>query len=325
MLVIVQIPCLDEEATIAQVIREVPRQMAGVDRVEVLVVDDGSRDRSLAAAREAGADHVVRFSGTRGLARAFAAGLDAGLRLGADVIVNLDADGQYRGEDVPRLIAPILSGAAEVVVADRGIQQDPQYPRLKKALQAAGSWTVRYLSGSAVADAASGFRAYSREAAQRLHLVSDFTYTLESLIQAGKDKLRVESVPVTTRPVARPSRLFSSLSEYLLKSAATLLRIYSMYEPLKVFSAIGGLIFAAGLSIGLWFLYYFMTDGGKGHVQVLILAAVLLIIGFQTMILALIADLIGSNRKLLGQLLYRVKRLEQEQSDPTRPDSQGPP
>jgi len=315
MFVIVQIPCLDEEATIGDVIREVPRRIQGADRVEVLVVDDGSSDRSVEEAKAAGADHIVGFPANRGLARAFDAGIDAALKLGADVIVNIDADGQYSGDDIPRLAAPVISGEADVVVGDRGIGADPGYPAIKKTLQVAGSWTVRKLSGADVADATSGFRAYSREAAQKLCLVSEFTYTLESLIQAGKDRLRVKSVSVETRPTDRPSRLFSSVSEYVAKSASTLLRIYSMYEPLKVFSLIGGVIFSAGFVIGLWFLYYFVNQGGRGHVQILILAAVLLIIGFQVMVMGLLADLIGGNRKLLGDLLFRVKRLEQDAAE----------
>ena len=316
MFVMVQIPCLNEAGTIGSVIREVPREIPGVDRVEVLVVDDGSADQSVAEARAAGADHVVRFVRNRGLARAFDAGMDASLRLGADVIVNMDADGQYRGDDIPKLIAPILAGRAEVVVGDRGLSGDADYPPLKKSLQRLGTATVRALSGADIRDAASGFRAWSREAGQRLHLVSDFTYTLESLIQAGKDRLQVVSVPVAARPTARPSRLFASIPEYLMKSAATLLRIYAMYEPLKVFSLLGGAVFSAGFMIGLWFLFYFFSEGGKGHVQLLILAAVLLIIGFQVLVMALVADLIGMNRKLIGDLLYRVKRMETHASSP---------
>jgi glycosyltransferase involved in cell wall biosynthesis len=310
MLIIVQIPCLNEETTIGGLIGEIPRTIAGVDRVEVLVIDDGSTDGSVAAARAAGAEHVVSFGKNRGLARAFDAGLDAALSLGADVIVNIDADGQYQAEDIPRLVAPILAGEAEVVVGDRGIAADAGYPALKKSLQVAGSWTVRRLSGAEVADAASGFRAWSREAALRVHLVSDFTYTLESLIQAGKDRLKVVSVPVSTRPTARPSRLFDSIPQYLAKSAATLVRIYAMYEPLKVFAGIGAALFGAGFIIGTWFLFYYFSAGGRGHVQLLIFAAVLLIIGFQVMMMALVADLVGMNRKLLRDALYRLKRLE---------------
>jgi len=320
--IIVQIPCLDEESSIASVIKGVPREIAGAERVEVLVVDDGSSDRSAEEARQAGADHVVRFAGNRGLSKAFEAGMDASLRLGADVIVNIDADGQYKGEDIPRLAVPILNGEADVVVGDRGIKADPDYPGFKKILQVAGSSTVRTLSGTEVRDASSGFRAYSREAALRLNLVSDFTYTLESLIQAGKDRLKVKSVKVETNPVHRPSRLFKSVSEYMTRSASTLVRIYSMYEPLKVFSALGTVIFTTGLGIGVWFIYYYVTEGGKGHVQILILSAVLLIIGFQVLVMALVADLIGSNRKLLGDLLFRLKRLERSVK-PEKPDAHG--
>lgn len=319
MLLIVQIPCRNEEAGIGGVIRAVPRAVAGVDRVEVLVIDDGSTDGSVAAARDAGADHLVRLAGQRGLARAFEAGIDAGLKLGADMIVNIDGDGQYAAEEIPRLIDPILAGRADVTVGDRGIAADADYPPLKKSLQAAGTWTVRTLSGAAVTDAASGFRAWSREAALRLHLVSDFSYTLESLIQAGKDRLRVESVPVSARPVGRPSRLFQSVPEYLRKSADTIIRAYAMYEPLKVFALLGGAIFSGGFLIGLWFVYYYLFEGGKGHVQLLILAAVLLIIGFQVLVMSLLADLIGANRKLLGDLLYRLKRLENRPEPPPKP------
>jgi len=315
MLLIVQIPCLDEEATIGRVVGEVPREIEGVDRVEVLVIDDGSVDASVDEARKAGADHVVSFASRRGLARAFEAGIDACLRLGADVIVNLDADGQYRGADVGLLAKSIINGEADVVVGDRGIGADANYPPVKKLLQVLGSKTVRSLSGSDVADATSGFRAYSREAALRLHLVSDFTYTLESLVQAGKDRLKVKSEPVVVQPTERPSRLFSSIPEYLAKSASTLVRVYSMYEPLKVFTAIGGAVFSAGLLIGLWFLFYYLAEGGRGHVQLLILAAVLLIIGFQVLVMGLVADLIGANRKLIGEMLYRIKRLETDRAD----------
>ncbi len=315
MLIIVQIPCLNEEKSLAKVIESVPASLPGADGVEVLLINDGSTDKSLDEARRAGVSHLVSFSGRRGLARAFDAGMDAALRLGADVIVNIDADGQYAGEDIGSLVAPILAGEADVTVGDRGIPSDPSYPPVKKALQAAGSWTVRRLSGTDVIDASSGFRAYSREAAMRLHLVSDFTYTLESLIQAGSDSLAVKSVPIRAREVNRPSRLFSSIPEYLSKSAATLVRVYSMYQPLKVFSALGGVIFASGFAIGIWFLYYFISEGGKGHVQLLILAAVLLIIGFQVMVMALLADLIGANRKLLGQVLFRLKRMESEKAE----------
>ena len=312
MLLIVQIPCFNEEKTIGLVIREIPREVPGVDRVEVLVIDDGSDDRSIEEAREAGADHIESFPENRGLARTFEAGLDACLKLGADIVVNIDADGQYKGDDIPAVIKPIIDGVADIVVGDRGIIDDRDYPALKKILQIAGSRTVRFLSKTKTIDATSGFRAYSRKAAQRIHLISDFTYTLESLIQAGSYDLKVESVPITARKVQRPSRLFSSMREYLFKSAVTIIRVYSMYEPLKVFTAIGGLIFTSGFGIGIWFLSFYFTEGGKGHVQLLILAAVLMIIGFQVLVMGLLADLIASNRKLIADVLYRMKKIEQD-------------
>jgi len=310
MYIIVQIPCLDEEATIARVVNSVPRDIPGALKVEVLVVDDGSSDRSAEVAKKAGADHVVSFPARRGLARAFEAGVDACLRLGADVIVNMDADGQYSGEDVEKLVEPLIKGEADVVVGDRGIKADPVYPLVRKSLQVAGSWTVRRLSDTGVRDASSGFRAYSREAALRMNIVSDFTYTIESLIQAGKDRMKVTSVPVERMPSQRPSRLFGSAAEYIARSASTLVRIYSMYEPLMVFWTMGAFLFAGGFGIGAWFLYYFLAQGGKGHVQLLILAAVLMIIGFQVMVMGLLADLIRGNRKLISDLLYRLKRME---------------
>jgi glycosyltransferase involved in cell wall biosynthesis len=319
LLLIVQIPCFNEEETIGSVLEEIPREVWGIDRVEVLVVDDGSKDASIEEAKKAGADHVVSFSENRGLARTFEAGLDAALKLGADIIVNIDADGQYKGEDIPVLIKPIIEGSADVVVGDRGIINDKDYPTIKKALQIVGSRTVRFLSNTETIDATSGFRAYSREAAQKIHLISDFTYTLESLIQAGSYNLRVKSVPISVRKVKRPSRLFSSMREYLFKSAVTIIRVYSMFEPIKVFFAIGGIIFTSGFGIGMWFLFYYFTEGGKGHVQMLILAAVLMIIGFQVLVMGLLADLIASNRKLIADVLFRIKRIEHDKQN-SNPD-----
>ena len=304
---IVQIPCWNEEALLGATIAAIPRAIQGVDAVEVLVIDDGSTDRTAALAQASGADHLVRFNSHRGLARAFAAGLDAALKLGADIIVNTDADGQYRGQDIPLLIAPILSGSADLCVGDRGIAAARDYPALKKGLQRLGSWVVRRLSDTDVADAASGFRAFSRQAALELSVVSEFTYTLETLIAAGKKKLTVVSVPVSVNPPARPSRLFQSLPEYLRKSLETMVRVYAMHEPMRVFALIGALPLGIGVAIGLWFLYLFFTAGGKGHVQILIFAAVLLITGFQILLIGLLADLIAQNRKLLEDLLRRIK------------------
>ncbi len=315
MKLIVQIPCLNEEATVGATIRDIPREIPGIDRVEVLVIDDGSTDRTIEAAREAGADHVVSFTNRKGLARAFTAGIDTALARGADIIVNTDADNQYRGEDIPLLIAPILRGEADIVVGDREVETIAHFSPVKKTLQKLGSWVVRKLSHTTVPDAASGFRAYNREAALSINVVSDFSYTLETLIQAGTGRLAVGHVPVRTNPQTRPSRLFTSLFGYLSRSVATLVRIYTMYQPLKVFSAIGGLSILIGSILSGRFLYYLITEGGRGKVQSLIFAAVFLIVGFQILVIGLLADTIASNRKLTENVLYRVKKLESRRED----------
>jgi glycosyltransferase involved in cell wall biosynthesis len=306
----VQIPAWNEDANIGQVISSIPRQIEGVDKVEVLVVDDGSTDRTKEVAREAGADHLVCLPGHRGLARAFQAGIDACLRLGADIIVNTDADQQYPGSEIPALIQPLLGGQAEMVIADRGIAADSEYPVMKKGLQRLGTWVVRRLSGTAVRDATSGFRAFTREAALSLQVISEFTYTLETIISAGEKNLAISSVPVRTNPSTRESRLFESIYQYLARSAESLVRIYSRSQPLRVFGIIGALIFTSGFGIGIWFLVHYFTAGGKGHIQLLIMAAVLLIVGFQVMLIGLVADLIAGNRKLMEEILTRLKRIE---------------
>lgn len=310
MLVIIQIPCYNEESTLPIVLAGIPRQIPGVDKVEVLVVDDGSCDCTAEVAQRLGVDHIVRHTGNRGLAAAFQTGIDACLRLGADIIVSTDGDNQYPQEDIPRLVFPIINGEADIVVADRQTSTIPEFSRTKKALQAIGSWTVARLAGIDIPDAPSGFRAYSREAAMQLNVVSKYTYTLETLIQAGAKRLRVQYVPITTNPRLRESRLISSTWGYLKRSAATLLRVYAMYEPLKVFSYIGAaLLLVGGLGVAR-FLYYYFTGSGGGHVQSLVLAGALLAIGFQIVLIGLLADLIGANRRLLEDALYRLKRLE---------------
>jgi glycosyltransferase involved in cell wall biosynthesis len=309
MRVIVQIPSLNEEDALPETLRAIPRAIPGVDAVEVLVVDDGSSDRTAAVAREHGADHVVRFTRTKGLARGFMAGLDACLRLGADVIVNTDADGQYAGHEIPRLIAPILSGEADMVIGDRSVPEVAHFSWTKKRLQALGSWVVRKVSGTDVPDATSGFRALTREAALRINIVSDFTYTLESIIQAGKKRLAVAHLPVATR-ATRPSRLFGSTWEYVKRSGATILRIYAMYEPFKVFILLGSALLLAGTGLGLRYAWFWWRGDIRGHVQSAILSVLLLILGFQTLQWGVMADLIASNRKLLEDLLYRARRLE---------------
>jgi len=312
MKLMVQIPCLDEEATLPEALRSVPRQIAGVDAVEVLVIDDGSSDRTSAVAREHGADHVVRFPRRKGLAYGFMAGLDACLRLGADVIVNTDADNQYPGADIPRLIAPILRGEADMVIGNRQVGEVAHFSWTKRRLQEVGSWVVRKVSGTDVPDTTSGFRALNREAALRINIVSEFTYTLESIIQAGKKRMAVAHVPIEAKET-RPSRLFASTWEYVKRSAATILRIYAMYEPFKVFILLGSALLLGGVGLGLRYAYFWWIGEVRGHVQSAILSVLLLILGFQTLQWGVMADLIASNRKLLEDLLYRVRKGELEQ------------
>ncbi|MEI6668427.1 MAG: glycosyltransferase family 2 protein [Acidobacteriota bacterium] len=322
MKLIIQIPCLNEAETLPETLRDIPRSIPGVDRVEILVVDDGSRDGTSEVARRHGVEHVVRFSRRRGLASAFNAGLDASLKLGADIIVNTDGDNQYVGQEIPRLIAPLLAGEADVVIGDRNVQDLDTMSPMKKLLQRLGSWVVRQVSDTEVPDTTSGFRAYTREAALRLTIVSDFSYTLESIIQAGKKRIAIAHVPIRTNPRTRKSRLFSSVWTYVKASSATIVRIYAMYEPLKVFGLIGLMVFLSGIAITGRFLYYFLAGAGQGHVQSLIVSAVLMIVGFQIALIGLVADVISGNRKLLEDLLYRVRRMELvATTDQARPGS----
>jgi glycosyltransferase involved in cell wall biosynthesis len=309
MKLIVQIPCLNEAATLPDTLRAIPRAIPGVSAVEVLVIDDGSTDGTAAVARAHGADHLVRFTRRKGLAAGFMAGLDAALRLGADIIVNTDADNQYPAHELPRLIAPILAGEADMVVGDRGVHEVAHFSWTKRRLQGVGSWVVRKVSGTAVVDATSGFRALTRDAALRINIVSEFTYTLESIIQAGKKRMAVAHVPIDSRQT-RPSRLFSSTWEYVKRSAATILRIYAMYEPFKVFVILGSVLLAAGLALGLRYAWFWWQGAITGHLQSAILSVLLLILGFQTLQWGVMADLVASNRKLLEDVLYRVRKLE---------------
>jgi glycosyltransferase involved in cell wall biosynthesis len=309
MKLIVQIPCLNEEASLPDTLRAIPRQIPGVDAVEVLVIDDGSTDRTSAVAREHGADHVVRFPRRKGLAYGFMAGLDACLRLGADVIVNTDADNQYPGAEIPRLIAPILAGEADMVIGNRQVGEVAHFSWTKRRLQEVGSWVVRKVSGTDVPDTTSGFRALNREAALCINIVSEFTYTLESIIQAGKKRMAVAHVPIEARET-RPSRLFASTFDYVKRSAATILRIYAMYEPFKVFVLLGSALLLGGAGLGLRYAYFWWLGEVRGHVQSAILSVLLLILGFQTLQWGVMADLIASNRKLLEDLLYRVRKGE---------------
>jgi glycosyltransferase involved in cell wall biosynthesis len=307
---IIQIPCLNEAKTLPATLADLPRSLPGIDVIEVLIIDDGSRDGTAEVARAHGVRHVVRFRSRKGLAAAFVAGFDTALKLGADYIVNTDADNQYVGADIACLIEPLVRGEADIVIGDRNIQALAEMSPQKKRLQRVGSWVVRQVSGTEVPDTTSGFRAYTRDAALRVTIVSEFSYTLESIIQAGKKRMAIAHVPVRTNPRVRPSRLFDSIWSYIKASSATIVRIYAMYEALKVFSYIGGTIFAGGVALTLRFLYYYVTGTGYGHVQSLILSAVLMIVGFQVLLIGLVSDMISGNRKLLEDLLYRVRTIE---------------
>jgi glycosyltransferase involved in cell wall biosynthesis len=310
MKLIIQIPAFNEEATIAQALRDLPKKIDGITSIETLVIDDGSSDKTAEAARKAGATHILQLKSHRGLSAAFVAGIDAALRLGADVIVNTDADNQYNAADVARLVVPIVKGTAEVVIGDRETSKSPHMSALKRVLQRFGSWTVGKASGLSVADVTSGFRAFSRDAAMQINVFNPFTYTLETVIQAGNRNLGVQSVTVRTNAPTRPSRLYSGMGTYLRKSMATIFRIYTVYRPLKTFFAIGSVLMLLGVAIGGRFLWFYAQGDRGGHIQSLILAAVFLIAGFQTWLIALLADLIAVNRRLTEDVLIRVKKLE---------------
>jgi glycosyltransferase involved in cell wall biosynthesis len=316
MKLIVQIPAYNEEKTIAQTLRDIPKRVDGFTAVETLVIDDGSSDKTAEAARKAGATHLVQLRNHRGLSAAFVAGIDAALRLGADVIVNTDADNQYAAADIAKLVAPIVRGSAEVVIGDREVSKSPHMSGLKKSLQRLGSWTVGKASGVSVADVTSGFRAFSREAAMQINVFNPFTYTLETIIQSGNRNLGVQTVAVKTNAPTRESRLYRGVGTYLRKSIATIFRIYTLYKPLKTFFAIGSLLMLAGLVLGARFIWAFANGDRAGHIQSLILCAVFLVTGFQTWLIALLADLIAVNRRLSEDVLIRVKKLESPERRP---------
>ena len=323
MKLIVQIPCYNEEATLRQTVMDIPRRIAGVDEVEILIIDDGSRDDTSRVAREAGVEHVIRHKINKGLAQAFRSGIEAALSAGADIIVNTDGDNQYAGRSIPDLIRPILEGRADIVVGDRRPSENPDFSWTKRRLQALGSFVVRRLSGTDVPDAVSGFRAISRQAALALNILSPFSYTIETLIQAGSHRMAVESVPIETNSATRPSRLFSNIPQFLAHSVATVVRIYAMYHPLRTFGYLGILIGLAGMVPILRFLYLFTTGQAGGHVQSLVLGGVLVLMGFLCLLFGLLADLVNFNRKMMEETQNRVRKMELESGHSAAPPGDG--
>jgi glycosyltransferase involved in cell wall biosynthesis len=310
MKLIIQIPCYNEAETLPCALSELPRQVKWVDQIEWLIIDDGSTDGTAEVARNSGVDHIVRHTRNQGLARTFMSGLEACLKLGADVIVNTDADNQYHAGDIEALVKPVLNGKADVVVGARPIGAIRHFSLVKKLLQKIGSWVVRVASKTDVPDAPSGFRAMSREAAMRINVFSAYTYTLETIIQAGQKNMAVMSIPVRVNEDLRPSRLVKSIPAYLRQSMLTIVRIFVVYKPFRFFMSIGLILFLIGLGVGARFLYFYVIGHGNGHIQSLIATAILLGIGFQTMLVAFIADLLAVNRNMLESIQYFLKKME---------------
>lgn len=317
MKLIIQIPCYNEEKTLGVTIADLPRHIDGVDQIEYLIINDGSADATVAEARRLGVHHVVSFKNNRGLAHGFMAGLDACLHLGADIIVNTDADNQYCGADIEKLVRPILDGQADIVIGERPIDQTEHFSWKKKKFQHLGSWVVRVASGTDIPDAPSGFRAYSREAALRLNVINEYTYTLETIIQAGHDKISMKSVPIHTNGETRPSRLFSSMWRYMKRSATVIIRSFLMYKPLKFFSALGSIFLFFGVLLGVRYLYFLSMNASAGHIQSLILCAILIIAAFQCFVVGLLADIIAANRKLIQDIQYRVRSKDCQEENHT--------
>lgn len=308
MKLIIQIPCYNEEATLGQTVRDLPTHIEGIDEIEYLVINDGSTDRTVEVARELGVHHIVSFKKNKGLAKAFMAGIDACLRLGADIIVNTDADNQYKGEDIAKLVQPILNNEADVVIGERPISEIKHFSWQKKMFQRLGSFVVRLASNTDIPDAPSGFRAYSREAALRLNVVNEYTYTLETIIQAGRSKIAITSVPIGTNPELRESRLASSMWDYIKRSTLVIIRSFMMYKPLRFFGILGIISIILGLILGIRFLIYYVGGQGQGHIQSLILVAIFILLGIQLIIAGLQADIMAANRKILEDIQYRVRK-----------------
>lgn len=309
MKLVIQIPCYNEQDTLPATLQELPRELPGIDSIEWLIVDDGSTDTTVDIAKSHGVDHIVQHPRNLGLARAFVSGIDACLQLGADIIVNTDADKQYDAGDIPALIAPILAGQADIVIGARPVASIEHFSPLKKVLERLGSWVVRLISNTDIPDAPSGFRAISRTAAQQLVVFNDYTYTLETIIQAGQKKMAITWVPIRVNEDLRPSRLVKSIPSYIKRSVITIVRIFVVYKPFFFFGSIGSVLFGAGFLISLRFLWFLWNGQGQGHVQSLILAGVLLGMGFQTFLIAFIADLLAANRKLLEDIRYSMRKI----------------
>jgi glycosyltransferase involved in cell wall biosynthesis len=316
--VLIQIPCLNEEQTLPATLADIPRSIPGVDTVEILVIDDGSTDDTVAVARAHGVDHIHSNLCNRGLGPTFATGLDLCLKYGADIIVNTDGDGQYKGGDIPRLIAPILAGSADIVVGDRQTHRNPEFSYWRKWLQWLGSKVVRSLSGTSVPDAVSGFRAISRDAAIRLNILSRFSYTVEMIIQAGNKDMTIASIPIDTNPKQRESRLFRNAPQFIAQQLVSMVRMYAMYRPMRMFFYLGTVLAIAGVIPVVRFLYFYFSGDGSGHIKSLLLGAVLLLMGFVFYVTGLLSDLISQNRRLNEIALIKIRQLELDVRAPHR-------
>lgn len=310
MKLIIQIPCYNEAETLEVALNDLPKHIDGIDEIEYLIINDGSADNTVEVAKKWGVNYVVNFRNNKGLARGFMAGLDACLRNGADIIVNTDADNQYCGEDIEKLVRPILNGEAGMVIGERPIDQTEHFSPLKKKLQHLGSWVVRKASNTDVPDAPSGFRAYSRHTAMRLNVINEYTYTLETIVQAGRQKMAVTSVPIRTNAELRPSRLFSSMFGYVKKSMLTIGRALMMYKPLYCFTWLAGIFGVAGIVIGIRFLVFYFSGAGAGHIQSLILASMLITIAVLCGVIGLLGDVISANRKLLEEIQFELRKMD---------------
>lgn len=310
MKLIIQIPCFNEAETLEVTLNDLPKHIDGIDEIEYLIIDDGSHDNTAEVAKKWGVHYVVRFRRNKGLAKGFMAGLDACLKNGADIIVNTDADNQYCGADIETLVRPILDKKAHIVIGERPIDDTEHFTPLKKKLQHFGSWVVRKASKTTIPDAPSGFRAYSREAAMRINVINDYTYTLETIVQSGREKMAVMSVPIRTNPELRESRLFHSMWGYIKKSMLTIVRTYLMYRPLYFFFMLGSILALVGVGFFVRYFVFFCSGEGGGHLQSLILASTLLIVGFQTIVVGLLGDVISANRKILQDVQYHVRKMD---------------